>query len=474
MGEIMLSKDVFFLGAWRVHNVTDYLHRQITEQMHNKKGYPARLDLSSEGIEICILHRSGEITRRDNIPLQNVRDFTINRHITKCIMAIIANRSKELNVLVCMCASDKDASEMVRTFQKVKSKLSGEGFNFDLKTPAGTNWTMKTSPRLLRHTREFRGVAPHETKGDVHEGINFKNSLPASVASIKVNIDDFDSGIHKEMVENSGKILFNVGVQTGVDGVDDQISTSSDITSHSSIKDDLQHLSEEVRTIKLLLEDAGVSDAQYFKRQTKANSNDEIIVTEIVPESEDTNRERRRNKYDQIQENGSSVPHHDARSYGTQTLREYELQRYRMKDQHMLLKYMDSSLSNGSDNSTKGYYIKRAYESDNPSTTRYIMVRHPGRRALRYSKGQSLPAGLGLRHSAKHSSTIEKPIEEVYGRQHPQFPISRSRLSNLQRSSAPIVFNGDYSKHKEVVVGISSDGGVKNILSNGDGEIIRP
>ncbi|KAK3611691.1 hypothetical protein CHS0354_034356 [Potamilus streckersoni] len=469
MAEVMLSRDVFFLGAWRVHNVTDYLHRQITEQMHNKKGYPARLDVTSEGIELFILHPSGEITRQDNIPLQNVRDLTINRHVTTCLMAIVANRSKELNVLVFMCASDKDASEMVRTFQKVKSKLSGEGFNFDLKAPAGTNWTMKTSPRLHRHTREFRVVPPHEMKGNAHDGNNLKNNYSTSVSSIKVNIEDFDSGIHKEMIENRGKILFNVGVQAGADGVDDKTSTSSDFTSHSSLKDDLHQLSEEVRTIKVLLEDAGISDTQYFKRQTKANSNDEIIVTEILPESEDTNRERRHNKYDHRHDNVFSVPYHDSRSYGTQTYRDSELQRYREKDQHMPHKFVGSSLSMGSVNSAKGYYMKRVYESDNPLTTGYILVRHPGRRALRYSKGQSLPTGLGFRHSSKHSSTIEKPIEEVYGRHHPQLPISRSRLSNLQRSSAPIVLNGDYSKYRETVIGTSSDGGVKRIVPNGDG-----
>ena len=236
MAEVVVSKTVFFIGAWRTQEVTEKLLKQIASSLTIKKGFSTTLTLSQGGLELLIHDKAGRVTRTDKIPLQDIIDFIGSKYSKTCIHAVVKDRKNQFTVFVFSCSSEKDAGDMVQTFTMIKKRLSGEGYNLHL-TPKGTNWMLKTK-------------ADSET-GNVER-----------VSGVTVTKTE-------NVVINDGNIDGNVGeVRVLVNGDARPIPDSvSHHTNDSELKDELIHLSDEVKAIKLMLENQQPNTAYGVQQQ---------------------------------------------------------------------------------------------------------------------------------------------------------------------------------------------------------------
>ena len=261
MAEVVVSKTVFFIGAWRTQEVTENLLKQIASSLTIKKGFSSTLTLSSGGLELLIHDKAGHVTRTDKIPLQDIIDFIGSRYSKTCIHAVVKDRKNQFTVFVFLCSSERDAGDMVQTFTVIKKRLSGEGYNLHL-TPKGTNWMLKT--KTDSETGNVERVS----------GVSVTNT-----EKIVINGDNTEGRVGEV------RVLANGDVKPTVDNV-------SYHTNESEMKDELIHLSDEVKAIKLMLE----------KQQSNTTYNVQQQGYRIVTEAPKTSYRIQQQKYPVAQE----------------------------------------------------------------------------------------------------------------------------------------------------------------------------
>ena len=223
MAEVVVSKTVFFIGAWRTQEVTEKLLKQIASSLTSKKGFSTTLTLSQGGLELLIHDKAGHVTRTDKIPLQDIIDFIGSKYSKTCIHAVVKDRKNQFTVFVFSCSSERDAGDMVQTFTMIKKRLSGEGYNLHL-TPKGTNWMLKTkADSETGNVEHVSGVTVTKTENVVINGGNTEGNI------------------------GEVRVLVNGDARPIVDNV-------SHHTNDSELKDELIHLSDEVKAIKLMIE----------------------------------------------------------------------------------------------------------------------------------------------------------------------------------------------------------------------------
>ena len=142
MADIVVSRKVFFIGAWRTPNVSDQLLQLISNKMHEKNGYSTDLSLATDGLYLNIHNINGQVTKTDKIPLEVIADFIDNMYDNTCLLAKVKDHRDQFTVFVFLCQNEKDSAAMVQEFQNLKKNLSGEGYNLDMKQ-SGTNWMLK-------------------------------------------------------------------------------------------------------------------------------------------------------------------------------------------------------------------------------------------------------------------------------------------------------------------------------------------
>lgn len=344
MAPVLVEKTVLFIGVWRTPSITDNLLRDIALQKGKQKGYPTRFQITTSGLMLHVRHSTGRTGRTDPIPIQAVYDITVNRHDPLCLLCVFSDALKRINLMVCYCGNDIDASDLVDTFRQYKKSLSGEGFNFDLKQPDGKNWTLKTSGRegtkstIVGNKNNVQFAQNGIEADDSNYSVSVLcNSEQLSTINANGNVTDDSKEamivtspmsysespeVDREEFSYGGMVLCNVGVQTGGISDDDEVQST---TSHSSaaLRHELLNLSQEIREIKLIIEEAtGISASEYLRRQKARVENH----NEPEPETITWQRVHVDEKNDDplLFENQTvnldTLPDHDARSYGTQTL----------------------------------------------------------------------------------------------------------------------------------------------------------
>lgn len=243
MGDTAVSKKLFFVGVWRAQTVNDSLLRQIHGSISSKKKIPSNLQLTVTGMELIILGQNGVATRRDQIPLENIVDFIHNKYSTTCTLAIVREKQQQVfNVFAFLCASDRDAAELIKTFKVLKQRLSGEGYNVDV-TSKGKNWTLVTKEGYTEG-EEIR--TPHlQQNGNVRV----------------VNVNG----------TNENVIHVGLGGRTSV-------SNQTNDPSKAELQEELVHLAGELRDIKKLLHEN--SERQTYYQSPQVEENNQTVVFE--------------------------------------------------------------------------------------------------------------------------------------------------------------------------------------------------
>lgn len=246
--------------------------RTVSRQFQEKRGARATWRLTTEGLTILVTQsESGRLGQTDQIPVQAIKEVTLNRYNPLCLMTLYVDPNRRFNALVCRCDSEQDAGHIVQVFQQLQRSLSGEGYRIDLKQPRGINWTLKTKQNGEGEGGGLNNGLHHDdlsANGSVRSrdgGVGFVNNNNYGEVVVELEQEDLE----REALEVDGRPCFNVGVQAELGGEDDsdRDSTASDM-SYQSLKDELIMLSNEVRDIKLLLEQTtGISAEEFFRRQ---------------------------------------------------------------------------------------------------------------------------------------------------------------------------------------------------------------
>ncbi|XP_076434743.1 uncharacterized protein LOC143274720 [Babylonia areolata] len=291
MAQVLVDKQVLFSGIWRPHHtVDDAFLRKVSRQFLEKPGVKATWRLTTEGLTL-VAQRSTEDGRggggggiggkqqgqTDQIPVQAIKEVTVNRYNPLCLMTIYVDSARRFNALVCRCQSEQDTAHIVQVFRRLQKSLSGEGYRIDLKQPQGINWTLKTKENGERKDDEDDDVDDLNKNGDReaaevaytqhhhhHHHHNNNNNSNSEVVVVEVE----EETLEREAMDVEGRPCFNVGVQADLGaGDEDTVSITSEM-SYQSLKEELDTLSNEVRDIKILLEQTtGISAEEFFKRR---------------------------------------------------------------------------------------------------------------------------------------------------------------------------------------------------------------
>lgn len=257
----------------------------MSQQFQTKPGARATWRLTTEGLTIVVTQsESGRQGQTDQIPVQAIREVTLNRYSPLCLVTLYVDPTHRFNALICRCESEQDASQIVQVFQQLQRTLSGEGYRIDLKQPRGINWTLKSKQNgeggLNGHHDDLNGSIRSQDGG---VGKVNNNNYG------EVVVETEEETLEREPLEVDGRSCFNVGVQAELMGEDDsdRDSTASDI-SYQSLKDELISLSNEVRDIKLLLEQTtGISAEEFFRRQREEGGTRLMPVKRFLSQESD-------------------------------------------------------------------------------------------------------------------------------------------------------------------------------------------
>lgn len=425
MAEMTVSKTVFFIGAWRTTSVTDNLLKQISSQLATKKGYSTTLTLTSGGLELLIHDKSGKVTRTDKIPLQNIIDFIGNKYSSTCILAIVKDRQNQFTVFVFLCSSERDAGDMVQTFSVIKKRLSGEGYNLHL-TPKGTNWMLK-----------------QKAESDTGNVQNVRTVVVENTEKIRINGDNTTGRVGEVRVLANGDVRHVVS---------DNVSHES---AGSEIKDELLHLSDEVKAIKLMLEK---NQPQYVNQEQLheyrvihspgikgqvvqghvvqgETVQGQVVQGQVVQEQVIQEPYYQNTTYQTTNPGESNVIYHYETMANQPTIKTQTIytknQRYGSRREHepggfyVMRGRTDTGHSKARSNlslahSTKSYYTKRHYDSPNPMldknmTTKQVKAKYPA--TMKVMTTTTEPKGVYRKralYKTVSSDIVRKNIEDVY------------------------------------------------------------
>lgn len=401
MGEVVNSKQVFFIGAWRAQQYTDQLLKQISRQISSKKGFLTDLKITTEGLELHMYNANGQITRHDKIALENIVDFIDNKYSTTCTLAIVRDKQQKLyTVFVFICKSDKDAAVLIQLFKDTKGQLSGEGYNFDL-TPKGHNWLLQ-----------------EKSEPTVHKSVN------GDIKVFPVN----------SLQESSVRVNRTEGTDAGFNMSADTHSRTSVKSSSTEVREELSNLADEVRGIKRLLEGSrgrAKFENHYGYRILSGKKSHIVPVTTKINEP----KENVQPAPVPVSKNGTIVygrssnhiryPDGQQRVIVTRGSVPRSTRRYR-SDGHVL-----------SVSPTRAAYTKRVYESRNPyaessegktpaqpvQQVRYVTQQPPVLIPRIRSRGSTLSYGSDVVHKSIENVYRSRPSRRVYLPPHPTSPV---------------------------------------------------
>lgn len=234
MAGVLLRKSVYFLGMWRTTRLDEELAREIARRAPNLTARDAQLEICTVGVRL--ITRTG--TRESVIRMPYVQDIVINRYEPTCLLCVLKD-SRKISIIVCRCLNTRDPSDIVKSFRA--SKRDGRTIEKDI----------ETRRHLTPQYRQDR-VEPGR-QGEI--GIRSKG-LPRPT--------------HTEVC--------HVGIQTSPEDPDD-VSLSLSSIQTSDLRDELSHLSEEVKAIKILIEkstgvvdDKNIEPRIYHRSDNKGNN----------------------------------------------------------------------------------------------------------------------------------------------------------------------------------------------------------
>ncbi|KAK6192398.1 hypothetical protein SNE40_003872 [Patella caerulea] len=280
MASIKAERKVIFSGIWRSSPSAD-VDRQlriIGEEFQKKPGLPASLQLTSNGVELHVISDNGLAGKNKIVDMCDIFDVTVNKYHPLCLMVVYADSKRVYNFMVCLCETELDGVDLAKSFRECKNALNKP------------NWVLKPKSMSNNNEGESASVTSRE-KGDGAEHDEARR--------VKIGDND-EEDVLVTSIDSSGFDSVMIPDDGSRDDEEDHSKASSSrhadfdgdslvsIESYNSMKDDLLALSQEVRNIKLLLQQQGI-DPEILK-QRGAHYNGDGQATPTSPKSNGADR----------------------------------------------------------------------------------------------------------------------------------------------------------------------------------------
>ncbi|XP_050409776.1 uncharacterized protein LOC126824577 [Patella vulgata] len=326
MSEKILEQKAYYIGTWKDNAVTDNIIREIATLTSLEKGRKVKLNLLPEGLKITKSNFFQGKTLFDYIPLHDIFFMTINQKHPKCLLCIVKDPNHKYMIVAFRCKSELIVGTFVQNFKALKKSV-GHTANVEFRQKEDGNWTLRdrSNANARRELQQLFSTDQTTTtttvttapqingglfykKTEKRNGVNKKPTLYDQTPYVPVNgrtktTYAFDP-VSREDSYDRGRTIHNVGIQA-IGTEDDSESVISNV---SSMKDEIDALSTELREVKYLLEKStgisaqehyriasqggpvgnnNVSHAINYNNETKPNYTEPIVVIENIDDYND-------------------------------------------------------------------------------------------------------------------------------------------------------------------------------------------
>lgn len=245
MAGVLLRKSVYFLGMWRTSRLDEELAREIARRAPSVTARSAQLEVCTVGVRLITRSGAGESVIR----MPYVHDIVINKYEPTCLLCVL-KESRKLSIIVCRCYNTRDPSDIVKSFRA--SKRDGLIIENDKETKRQID--LETKRQIDTETKRHRTPQYRQDRaGTGRQG------------EISIRTKDPPKATYTEVC--------HVGIQTSPEDPDD-VSLSLSSIQTSDLREELSHLSEEVKAIKMLIEKStGVVDNKKTEPRRYHNTN---------------------------------------------------------------------------------------------------------------------------------------------------------------------------------------------------------
>nr|KAG5709993.1 hypothetical protein BaRGS_030069 [Batillaria attramentaria] len=211
--------------------------RQIVARSQAEKGQKVKVRLSKDGISITktVLFQDNSIA---SFPLHDIYFFTVNQRNPTCLLCIVADPVRKYCILALRTENSREAQEVIATFNALRQNPRINSGNVELRRKDNGNWTLRD--RTAHHANRHLQEVFKESSG-ANTPVPQPNGTAGGYAPV------IDGG--KARVRNGQYVVSTTGSQTFVDG-----PPSPDLT---DMRNEVDHLSQELRDIKMVLEYSG-------------------------------------------------------------------------------------------------------------------------------------------------------------------------------------------------------------------------
>lgn len=298
-----LEKKVFHLGTWHDDIITDNVIRNMATLVKEHKGTKVRLSVSKTEL---VVMQSTIITGKfmtDYLTMENIYFITVNKYHPSCLVVIAKDHPTKYQILAFRCTNGLDAGLFVTFFKDVKRYSSqGQGYNFETKKQHdGVNWTFRSKNQNNNNRQLSAVVDMHSERakenGDIHihmNGGSRQDEDGVVRAYFDPIADDSPSDVKTEVTTHAHTVTTGTVVRQESNEEEKlvvhhrHLSDNESEVSETSLRDELDYLSQELRDIKFMLEKSTGRRAEVYQNSPRRTEQpkSEVVVTRRIEQPE--------------------------------------------------------------------------------------------------------------------------------------------------------------------------------------------
>ena len=310
-----MQKKVRYLGTWNSNTLADNIIKTMADRVRENKGQKVKIRLTKDGLSLTKHYFLVGSSMTDYIRFRQIYYVTVNHYHPQCLLVIAKHehdnpkdKKPTYQILAFRCENGHEVGVFVNFYKDMLKQTTHhqtENVNYELQSPDGMNWTLRekrdhTDKRQLSQLVDIHTTHVEKRNGEVHKisngysnGETEYNPQTTARAYVRQRPESKEITVTREVYEYDHERQ-NVSIQA-IAPPRDQQSDSVSEASESSLRDELDGLSHELRDIKFMLEKStGIGAEEYHTspRQSTVKDSDPIDTVVIHTEDDDVfNRE---------------------------------------------------------------------------------------------------------------------------------------------------------------------------------------
>ncbi|KAL3856278.1 hypothetical protein ACJMK2_011052 [Sinanodonta woodiana] len=302
----LVEKKVKFLGSWVNDSVTKDVMGKILHLIKSEKGSKVRLQLNRDGLRVMKHHIISGMEMQTFIPLKNIYFMTVN-HDGPRLLFVVAKDMHTYQIYTFKCENALDAGMFIQGLRDARKTLHYVA----TKEHDGINWTLRSKTEDdKRHLNTlvdiYGGKAVIQVdSSDVHK--------PPASAGHKLQHqtkktppgDQFHKTVLATRHAETNMKVVEVNTKTRTHSNGTTFSDNASEVSENALRSELESLSNELRDIKLMLEKSNGIHPDEIKHRNTKDALDAVVVSddedEVNTSTEVARRPRNESKANPVQ-----------------------------------------------------------------------------------------------------------------------------------------------------------------------------